>query len=223
MENIDTTGGYDLGLISATDPDVFDTFTYLILPGMDASHFSLGGSQLNQLIFDAGTLDYETKPNYSATIKVTDSQGNELDSTLSVHVVDLNETPSSITLSNSRIPENSDTSNGYAIGDLQTTDEDFGDTHNYTITGGADQNNFSLGGNNGATLILSDLLVDFETQSTYEVEITATDSGGNQIQRILTINVDDQNDTPSGINPTNFSILENQGLDAGVVLGDLIT
>ncbi len=222
-ENIDTTGGYDLGLISATDPDVFDTFTYLILPGMDASHFSLGGSQLNQLIFDAGTLDYETKPNYSVTIKVTDSQGNELDSTLSIHVVDLNETPSSITLSNSRIPENSDTSNGYAIGDLQTTDEDFGDTHSYTITGGADQNNFSLGGNNGTTLILSDLLVDFETQSTYEVEITATDSGGNQIQGILTINVDDQNDTPSGINPTNFSILENQGLDAGVVLGDLIT
>jgi len=112
---------------------------------------------------------------------------------------------------------------GFAIGDLQTTDEDFGDTHSYEITGGPDESNFSLGGTNGATLILSDSLIDFENKSNYQVEITATDSGGEEIKETLIIQVDDQNDAPSGINPGNFSILENQGTDAGVVLGSLST
>ena len=222
-ENIDTAGGYDLGPLSTIDPDVFETFTYSIIPGLDASHFTLGGTQSSQLIFDDGSLDYETKSNYSVTIKVIDSQGNELESTLSVQIVDVNETPSSISLSSSIIPENSDVINGFAIGDLQASDEDFGDTHSYEITGGDDQNNFSLGGPNGATLILSDLLVDFEAQPTYQVKITATDSGGAQIQETIIINVEDQNDAPSGINPTDFSIAENQGSDTGIVLGSLTT
>ncbi|MDC0265600.1 cadherin repeat domain-containing protein, partial [Mariniblastus sp.] len=222
-ENTDTTGGYDLGLISALDPDVFETFTYFITPGLDASHFTLGEAQANQLIFDDGEIDYETKSEYAVTIKVIDSQGYELESILSVKVIDQNEAPSSISLSNSRIPENSDAVNGFAIGDLQTTDEDFGDTHSYEITGGPDESNFSLGGTNGATLILSDSLIDFENKSNYQVEITATDSGGEEIKETLIIQVDDQNDAPSGINPGNFSILENQGTDAGVVLGSLST
>ncbi|MCP4778117.1 MAG: cadherin repeat domain-containing protein, partial [Planctomycetaceae bacterium] len=222
-ENIDTTGGYDLGLISALDPDVFETFTYSITPGLDASNFTLGGTQANQLIFDDGEIDYESKSDYAVTIKVIDSQGNELESVLTVKVVDQNEAPSLISLSSSRIPENSDAVNGFAIGDLQTTDEDSGDTHSYQITGGVDKSNFSLGGINGTTLILSDPLVDFENKSTYQVEITATDSGGEEIKETLIIQVDDQNDAPSGINPGNFSILENQGTDAGFSLGTLTT
>ena len=222
-ENIDTTGGYDLGLISTVDPDVFETFTYAIIPGMDAIHFTLRGTQLDQLIFDDGSLDHETKSNYSVTIKVTDSQGNELESILSVQIVDVNEVPSSITLSTSTIPENSDAASGLAIGDLQTTDEDFGDTHSYEVTGGLDENKFRLGGVNGTTLILTDLLIDYENQATYQVQITATDSGGAMIQETITINVDDANDAPSGINPTNFFITENQGSDTGVVLGNLTT
>jgi hypothetical protein len=222
-ENIDTTGGYDLGLISALDPDVFETFTYSITPGLDASNFTLGGTQANQLIFDDGKIDYESKSDYAVTIKVIDSQGNELESVLTVKVVDQNEAPSLISLSSSRIPENSDAVNGFAIGDLQTTDEDSGDTHSYQITGGVDKSNFSLGGPNGTTLILSAPLVDFENKSTYQVEITATDSGGEKIKETLIIQVDDQNDAPSGINPGNFSILENQGTDAGFSLGTLTT
>ncbi|MGB2501183.1 MAG: cadherin repeat domain-containing protein, partial [Mariniblastus sp.] len=222
-ENIDTSGGYDLGLLSTTDPDVFETFTYSIVAGLDASHFKLVGEKSNQLIFDDGIVNYETKANYSVTIKVIDSQGHELESTLSVIVVDQNETPSSISLAKSLIPENTNAINGYAIGDLQTTDEDLGDSHSYAVTGGADKDHFSLGGNNGATLILSDTLIDFETKSTYQVEITSTDSGGAQTLEMFTINVQDRNDAPTDINPTNFSILENLGTDAGIVLGSLTT
>ncbi len=222
-ENIDTSGGYDLGLLSTTDPDVFETFTYSIITGLDASHFKLVGEQSNRLIFDDGIVNYETKPSYSVTIKVIDSQGHELESTLSVNVVDQNDAPSSISLTKSQIPENSDAVNGFAIGDLQTADEDLGDSHSYAITGGADKDHFSLGGNNGATLILSDTLVDFETKSTYQVEITSTDSGGEQVLETFNINVEDRNDAPSEINPSNFSILENLGTDAGIVLGGLTT
>ncbi len=71
-----------------------------------------------------------------------------------------------------------DTSSGYSVGTLTTTDPDVGDTFTYSIVGGADALKFSIGGGSSDELILTDGTLDFETKSSYSVTVRTTDSGG---------------------------------------------
>ena len=55
-ENIDSSGGYTVGTLSASDIDTGDSHTYSIVGGSDGSLFSVAG---DQLLLDDGVLDYE--------------------------------------------------------------------------------------------------------------------------------------------------------------------
>ena len=112
-------------------------------------------------------------------------------------VTDVNETPSAIALSNSTVSENTDTSSGYSVGSLTTTDQDAGDSTTYSIVGGADAAVFSIGGAGSDELILTDGVLDFETQSSYEVIVRTTDSGGLTRDETFIIGVGDENEVPS--------------------------
>ena len=98
------------------------------------------GPDQDELILDDGVLDFETQSSYQVTVRVTDSgtPGLTYDETVTITVNDLNETPTDIALSNSAVDENTDTTGGYSVGTLTATDVDAGDTHTYTIVGGAD-------------------------------------------------------------------------------------
>ncbi len=60
-------------------------------------------------------------------------------------------------------------SSGFSLGTLTATDEDGGETFTYSINGGADAASFSIGGAGSDELILTDGVLDFETQSSYSV------------------------------------------------------
>ncbi|MGI9517995.1 MAG: DUF4347 domain-containing protein, partial [Pirellulaceae bacterium] len=91
-ENIDTTGEVSVGLLSATDPDSGETFTFSIEPGLDGTLFSIGGAG-DELFFDDGVLNYETKDTYGVNVLVKDSVGNTYLETLALNVNNLNEAP----------------------------------------------------------------------------------------------------------------------------------
>ena len=65
----------------------------------------------------------------------------------------------------------------------------------YTIKEVGDHNNFSVGLNNGNVITLSNL--DYETKSSYDITIIATDLAGNSVEQQVVLSVTDVNEAPS--------------------------
>jgi len=86
----------------------------------------------------------------------------------------VNAAPSAISLSASTVAEGIDTTGGYTVGLLSASDADAGDTHTFSIAGGADASRFVIVGN---ALRIVDGVLDHETRSSYTVAVQATDSG----------------------------------------------
>lgn len=92
-ENRDTSSGFSLGVLSAADVDSGDMETYSIQGGPDATKFSIGGANGNELIFNDGILNFESQASYQVTVRVTDSGGLFYDETLTININDVNEAP----------------------------------------------------------------------------------------------------------------------------------
>ena len=83
-------------------------------------------------------------------------------------------------------------------------------------SGGADAISFTIGGTGSDELILTDGVLDFETQSSYSVVVRVSDSGGLFYDETLTINVNDLNEAPvitggpdaSGLAETNAGLTD---------------
>jgi alpha-tubulin suppressor-like RCC1 family protein len=97
-----------------------------------------------------------------------------------------NSAPTDIALSGSSIAENNPAN--APIGTLSSTDPDPGNTFTYSFaTGGADNGSFTI---EGSTLKLTPS-ADFETKSSYAINIRSTDGGGLFFEREFTITITD--------------------------------
>ena len=93
------------------------------------------------------------------------------------------------------VPENSK-ENTNVGGPVTATDPD-GDALAYTITGGADMGAFKIVLASGQIQVKKGTKLDFEgSQTTYVVEVTATDPFGMSVSTMVTINVTDDNEKP---------------------------
>lgn len=220
-EHTDTTSGVVVATLAAVDQDTGESHAYSIFGGTDAASFTLGGAFGNQLILDDGILNAETQASYSVVIRVTDSALNVFDETILVTVNDLNDLPTDISPNVTSVTENTDSTSGLFVSTLSTVDEDVSETFTYQIVGGADAAKFSMGGAQGDELILTDGQLDHERQDQYQVLVRVTDSGGATYEETLIVNIDDVNETPTGITPSSFALNENTNTTGGVNLGTL--
>ncbi len=168
-----------VGKVTANDRDLADTLSLSII-GENNNAFSINPSTGEISVTDSTQLDFENIPSYSMTVQVTDNGVKNLSetATITINLTDINESPDSIALTNTHIDENTETSSGYAVGSLNATDEDAVDSFTYTISGGADQLNFSIGGIGNNELIINNGILIFENKSSYEVIVRVTDSMG---------------------------------------------
>ena len=187
--------------VVATDVDTGDVPIYTKTGGTDAALF---GIDLNTGVLTFNSLrDFETPSDansdgvYEVEITAADGNGGTDVQLISVTVTDVNESPTIVSISNSAVAENTDTSSGFSVGTLSSTDVDAGETFTYSVIGGVDAGVFSIGGGSLDELILTDGVLDFESQSSYAVTVRTTDSGGLMLSQALTITVTDQNETPS--------------------------
>ncbi|MGI9285991.1 MAG: cadherin repeat domain-containing protein, partial [Pseudomonadales bacterium] len=88
-ENTDTTGGYVVGLLSASDPDLSDLATFSVIGGADQDSFSIRSG--NELVLNDGLLDFENQATYEVTLRVTDAGNLQQSQTVTITVNDLNE------------------------------------------------------------------------------------------------------------------------------------
>ena len=178
-------------------------------------------------------LNYELQPEHVLEVEVTDSGGGKLTTAFTIAVKDTNDVPTSVTLSQEG--EGSDTPTGGAdlgigaantvtegaagavVGQLQTIDEDEGQTHTYAIvdqymTDGA---LFAIEGNTTLRL-LSDAVISYEQTPKLIVHVKATDNGDPARFRTakLEVFVEDVNEPPASA----FIANSDQGYRNGNVL-----
>lgn len=182
-----------IGLISTADVDAGDSFTYSLVSGdgdVDNSSFSIE-SNTGELKQAVENYDFETKKTYSIRVESTDSGGETVQDILIVNILDLNEAPSQLNLSNNTVIEEDASA---IVGIIDVTDPDIEDTYTLNLPDSLDNAYFELAA--GGQLGLSKAL-NFEAANLpnpLKVVITAIDNGGLSISKDFSINVLDIDD-----------------------------
>ncbi|MBE9171371.1 tandem-95 repeat protein, partial [Pleurocapsales cyanobacterium LEGE 06147] len=176
------------------DVDAGDSLTY-------TATLSDGSALPSWLTFNPETRTFSGTPanknvgQIAIEITATDNDGEAATDIFNLEVINVNDIPLDLELSNISIDENS--SNGTIIGNLSTLDPDVGDTHSYTLLNNAD-GRFILDGNK--LLVASGNLLDFEVNSTHLIEVQTTDAEGLSITKNFTLLLKDINEAPVPIN-----------------------
>lgn len=137
-----------IGLLSTTDPDLVDTFTYSIQPGGNGSQFVISG---NTLKVGATGLDFEAGATRSITIRTTDQLGEFFDKVFSIDVLDLQEAPVLAKSPFPSIPDRwrkSETNDGATVANIIAsvlpteliTDQDAGSLKGFAVVDGTNAN-----------------------------------------------------------------------------------
>ncbi len=202
------TLGAVIATLSTKDNDS-STFSYTV-SGTDANSFTINENKL-----EAGVVfDYDTKSSYSIIITSSDPQGLSYSKTVSITINDENEAPTNLNLNTTSIDENNTI--GAVIGTLSTIDEDFGEQFTYTVSG-TDANSFTINVNK----LEAAEVFDYETKSSYLIDITSSDSGGLKYKKSVIIEINNENEAPTNISLSNSSIEENN--EYGVLVATLST
>ncbi|SNR46143.1 DNA-binding beta-propeller fold protein YncE [Lutibacter agarilyticus] len=209
----------EVGVLTTTDADVSDTFTYALISGTgdtDNASFTISGDQL----LTAESFDFETKTSYEIRIETNDGNGGIFSNTFTISVNDIfeNQTPTAIALSASTVDENSIV--GTEVATLTSAPVDGSDTFTYELVvgdGSTDNASFTISGDK----LLTAESFDFETKATYDIRIETDDSNGGTFSDTFTITVNDINDSPTAIALSALTVDEN--LDIGTEVGAFTT
>lgn len=202
-----------VGSLSTADPDANNTHTYSLVAGpgsFDNAAFAIVGGELRA----AQSYNFEMRRTYLVRVRSTDQGGLFWDQILTVAVGDVNEAPTSISLSTSSVPENAPA--GMVVGMLRALDPDRGATHSFSLVSGdgaTDNAAFTIVGN----LLRTNVRMDFEKQPTYAIRVRATDAMGLSVERQLVIAVRDVNEAPVNTVLSATTIAENN--DVGALVG----
>ncbi|MBL6899343.1 MAG: cadherin repeat domain-containing protein, partial [Gammaproteobacteria bacterium] len=200
--NIDE-GLRSVGNITATDAD--SNILVFSISGDDASSFVLtNNAEKSVNLSFVNSPDFETKSSYSINLRVSDGDLSDSQN-ITVSINDINdEFPIFTSLSSFSVNENQTT-----VGSVAATDADANDSISYAITAGADSDSLKINNTNG--LLEFKTAPDFEVQSSYSIEITATDSADNSSKQNISINIIDVNDN----NPI-FTSSDSYSIDEGI-------
>lgn len=176
------------------------------LSGGGAATFTISG---NQLLTQA-PLNFEVQATYDITVTATGDGSFSKDFTITV--INAEEPPTDITLSNSAVNEGAPI--GTLVGTLGASGGEAVTTYELVSSGGPNDNDsFTIEG----TQLLTAAVFDFETKATYAVRVRATGDGF--LDKTLEISVIDQPDPPTDITLSSTTVDENQPV--GTVVGTL--
>ncbi len=179
--------GTMVGTFSVSGPDAISPFAYSLVSGAgddNNASFTISDDQL----LSAASFDYETKSSYSIRVRITDSASHTFEQAFIITVMNVNEAPTNLYLSNATVLENQPP--GLTVGTLTTTDPDTLDTFTYSLVdgaGGNDNASFAIGGN-GLLTAASFSLAD---RGSYSIRIRTTDAAGLSFEKAFTISVVD--------------------------------
>jgi hypothetical protein len=163
-----------VGILAASDPDSGSTINYSFTfgPGSDDnSFFRLQGNQL----FTTQPFDFEAKSNFSIRVRASDEDGLFSEETFAINVIDVDDAPTTFTLSGLTVPDQSTV--GTVVGNLSATGPLPGEVFSFSLVpgpGGADNPLFRINGEQ----LQTNTVINGGQQSTYFLRIRASGSGG---------------------------------------------
>lgn len=189
--------GTVVGALSSTDVDGGDTHTYSLVAGSgdsDNGSFNISGTNL----ITNAVFDYETDYNYSIRLESNDGNGGIYEESFTITIDDLVEglVPTITTSQTFSVDENA--ANGTSVGTVATTNS----PTSFSIISGNTDSIFSID-NLGEITVSDNTNLDYETTTSYTLEINASNVSGSDTENV-TININDTADL-SGINIPDFS------------------
>lgn len=206
-ENV--TIGTLVGKIPAIDPDLVSPKTFTITAGNTGGAFAVDNEGN---ITVAGTIDRDTLAQYTLTLNVDDTFGND-NATVVINVNDLNDT--SPVVNDAVMAVDEDAAVNTVIGNVGATDVDLVSPLEYSIIGGNAGEAYSI--DQSGNIILQGAL-DFEVQDSYALVVRVTDNVNAADTATVTVNLNDINDAPV-FGETVLSVAENSA--AGTVVGSV--
>jgi predicted extracellular nuclease/phosphodiesterase/alkaline phosphatase D-like protein len=169
-ENI--TAGSTVSILTTTDPDASNTFTYSLVSGTgdrDNSAFTINGDKLN---INASP-SFEAKSSYNVRLRSTDQGGLSLEREITFAVNDLNEAPTALSLANTipSLAENTSTASRIKVADIVIADDNLGS--NEISLSGTDPANFEVVGT--ALFLKAGIALNFEAKTSYAVTVRVAD------------------------------------------------
>ena len=195
-ENADgSTNRVSLGTVAATDPEGTAP-AYSLVGGNESGSFEVDETS-GELFYKGSGEDFESgTTRFELTVRASD--GSETaDTTVTVDVTDVNETPSFAETSYAfDLAENADGStNRVSLGTVAATDPE-GTTLAYSLVGGNESGSFEVDETSGE-LFYKGSGEDFESGTTrFELTVRASD-GSETADTTVTVDVTDVNETPS--------------------------
>lgn len=214
---------FDLDQPSTPNTEV----NFEIIQGNLGNVFSIEKVDDNTAIVNlVGQLDFEVQPTYELVLTATDRGTNpgplSSTATVSISVIDVNVFPPNVT-SNQTIPVLESEPVGTEIAQIDAVDPDSTEityrivsVQGEGVSGVAAMGVFSV--NNKGIVSLAELL-DFETSSHYEIEISVTDGTFSTTTRLVVI-VINVNEVGPVLMTANFSVTEEQ--PSGTVVGTVL-
>ncbi|MEM9365099.1 MAG: hypothetical protein AAGD07_03815 [Planctomycetota bacterium] len=139
-------------------------------------------------------LDHESEPTIALTVTATDAAGLAASELFTIEVLDVNEPPTSFSLTNSTISEDADTSSPVTIGQLTVADDQTSGHVFQIVDSLFDGALFQVDGD--PLKLRAETSLDFETRENYQVRIQV-DDGVNSLQADFTISILDVDESPN--------------------------
>ena len=199
-----------IGRFSATDPDG-DTIAYTLRDYIGlSSYFSIDqSSNPPQLMLSGNTLDYETSVYGSQlviSIQIADLFGHSSVYSVIVQILNVNDPPTNVTLSNAIISEGSQI--GQIIGSLNAMDEDEGDILTFRL----DYNPSGLFNISDNHLVVAQVLNHEVAMNLHNISIVCSDGMAETDPFWFVVEISDLAEPPINITLDNNTIPENSPL-----------
>ena len=214
----DAANTTSVGTVLASDADAGTTFSsWTITSGNDDAVFAIDASSGAITIADNTNLDFETTTSYTLSVTVSDGTNTSLLETVSVTINDINDELPVVTASLSfSVDENA--ANTTSVGTVLASDADAGTSFStWTIAGGNADAIFEINTATGEITIADNTNLDFETTTSYALEISVSDGTNTSLLETVSVTINDINDElPVVIANQSFSVDEDVANTASV-------
>ncbi len=178
--------GATVGVISPVDPDAAPGVTYSLSDDAEG-RFTIDATSGRVEVAENNILDYEVAPSYVITATASDGAGLVLNRSFTVAIEDINEPPTSVSLSAQSVKDKAPA--GTVVGIASATDPDAGETLTYALTDDA-EGRFAIDAASGVVSVAADAGLDHQAAASHRIVIEATDSVGHVQSEGFTITVD---------------------------------
>ncbi|MFN9720382.1 MAG: beta strand repeat-containing protein, partial [Planctomycetota bacterium] len=223
------TVGTVVGNVAASDADgVGSLQNWTIVGGNVDNIFSVDPATGRLTVSNVAKLNFEAVTSYTLALTVRDGINLSAPETITIQIVDKNEAPTLNPTPVITIDEN--TADGTLIGAVSGSDVDAGDSWTYAIVGSNPVSPFTMDAVTGEIRVSNSSLLNFEAVTTIQLTVEIRDAAGLTNTQLVTVRLNDVNETPTGILLAGGTVNENSvggtyvgtttglDVDAGTVL-----